>query len=100
MRQRKAETEPLPFYGRLNTVPDFSNAARSFALIRKAIAEMRKTEDFLLSGVTDEEYRQGMQEVADFLSIVMAEADRATATLVDIRNRVAGYERELVDALG
>lgn len=101
MRRRESKSSLLPFYGGLNTVPDFSRVARNFALIRKAIAELRKIEDAFLSGsVTDEQYKQGLQEMVDFSGTIVVEADKATAMVASIRNRVAGYERELVDALG
>jgi hypothetical protein len=89
------------FYARLNTVPDFTRVARRFALIRKAIAEIKAVEDIFLSGpVTDDDYRTGLQDMIDFSGIVESEVDKAIARVILIRKNVRGYKKELVSAIG
>lgn len=101
MLRREVKASLLPFYGGLNTVPDFSRVATSFALIRKAIAEIRKLEDFFLGGqITDKEYKQGLREMAIFANIITEQADKALVVVTDIRKKVAVYEGELADVLG
>ena len=91
----------MPFYGRLNTVPAFTKMAGRFALIRKAIVELRKAENFFLGGtVTTSKYKEGLQEMADFSDIVANEASKALAVVANIRKKVVGYERELSNAIG
>jgi len=100
MRQIKSGNSLLPFFGRLNTIPDFSRVARHFALIRKAIAELRKVEDiFLARDVTDDEYKTGLQDMIDMSGIVAKEANGALSRIASIRKSVQGYEKELVNVL-
>jgi len=91
----------LPFYGRLRTTLDFKAMAKNFALMRKAIVEVRKAEDFLLSGqVTEAQYKQSLRDIVDFTGIAASEADSALAIVKAMKKRVSKYQRELVDAVG
>jgi hypothetical protein len=101
VRQVESKIKLLPDYGRLKTIPDFTKMAGKFALTRKAIAELKKVEEFFLrGGVTKSDFKAGLQEMADFAGMVENNATAALLIVNNMRKKVAAYEKELVDAVG
>jgi hypothetical protein len=87
-------------YVRLGTLRGMADVAGKLAVARKALAEMRETEEMLLtSGATQEQMGRAMEDVAEQAGIAAEAAGGAIGILErmgpEIERFLAGAEREM-----
>jgi len=98
---KELSREPLPLFGKLHTVPAMKKVAVGLVIIKKAIVEIRRAEDYLLNGgVSKDEIARTALEMAQYARQVDGEANKLVVLLGKMGTGVKAYEKELKNALG
>jgi hypothetical protein len=98
---KKSSKGQLPLFGKLHTVPAMKKVAVGLVTIRRAIAEVRKAEDYLLSGgVSKEELARTALAIAQYARQIDGEAEKLIILLGKMGTGAKAYEKELKNALG
>ena len=91
----------VPAFYRLGTLADMSRMAAKLALARKAIAEIRKIEDYLEahSGeVSNDDFKLAMKETSDYAETVASATGEAVEFLKTVKANVESYQESIHDA--